>query len=245
MNAAVFLSDLKKSFFKTEILKGINFSVDPGEIFGLIGHDGSGKTTILRILSGVYRPDSGEVAIFDLNVKKDIQKIKPRLGYMSQTFGLYPDLTVEENLDFFADIFGVDEKNKTEKKAQILEFSRLDHFRKRQARYLSGGIYKKLALGCTLIHNPDLLLLDEPTAGVDPVSRQEFWKIIGSIHSQTTIIVTTHYMEEAAKCDRVALLYQGKIIECDRPAELLKKFPQKIYAFKYPNPFELFQFLRD
>lgn len=239
MNEIVSLEALNKNFGELLVLQEIFLSVSQGQIFGLIGPDGSGKTTILRILAGILSFEAQKAAVLGFDLKKETEKIKPRIGYMSQSFGLYPELTVEENLDFFSDLYNVKPEIREERKKQLLEFSRLEKFKKRQARHLSGGMYKKLALGCTLIHEPELLLLDEPTTGVDPVSRREFWKIIENLRGKTTILVTTHYMDEAEKCDQLGLLYQGRLIESDTPKNLKEKFPQKIYSLKCAFPFEL------
>lgn len=212
---------LSRSFGKTRAVDSLDLSISPGEIFGLIGPDGAGKTTTLRMLAGLLDITAGEANVDGLDLKKKAEAIKSRVGYMAQQFSLYGDLTVEENLAFFADIFDVRGDIRRQRTERLLSFARLTTFRHRRAAHLSGGMQKKLALACTLIHQPKVLLLDEPTTGVDPVSRREFWSILSGLHlAGTTTIVSTPYMDEAERCQRVGLMYAGKLVVCGTPQEI-------------------------
>jgi ABC-2 type transport system ATP-binding protein len=195
--------------------------VRQGEIFGLLGPDGAGKTTTIRMLCAIMDPSEGRATVAGFDTAKDPEAIKQRIGYMPQQFSLYGDLTVDENLTFFADVFQVDRKTRRERKETLLHFARLTDFRDRRAAHLSGGMQKKLALACTLIHQPEIIFLDEPTTGVDPVSRREFWDILTELHLEgVTLFVSTPYMDEAERCSRVALMFEGQIIVCDEPARI-------------------------
>ncbi len=210
-----------KRFREVTALDDVNLEVQQGEMMGLIGPDGAGKTTLLRILCGLLIADQGECWIAERNVRDQLLQIRQLIGYMPQRFSLYSDLTVAENLRFFADLFQVSQDEREQRMKRLLEFSRLSPFIHRRAAALSGGMKQKLALSCTLIHTPKVLLLDEPTTGVDPVSRREFWEILTELRaSGVTILLTTPYMDEAAKCDRVALIYHGKILMVSAPAQL-------------------------
>lgn len=215
------LEHLVKTFGETVAVNDVSFHVGAGEIFGLIGPDGAGKTTTLRVISTAMVPTRGHVTVDGHDVVKDAEAIKQVLGYMPQRFALYPDLTVLENLNFFADIFG---SPQTERKAlieKLLGFARLDAFQMRFARNLSGGMQKKLALATTLMHRPRVLLLDEPTTGVDPVSRREFWDLVTNVHLDgVTIVVSTPYLDEAERCTHVALMHRGRLIANDAPNAL-------------------------
>jgi ABC-2 type transport system ATP-binding protein len=201
------ISNLVRTFAGTTAVASVSFSVGKGEIFGLVGPDGAGKTTTLRILCGLMNPTSGTVRIAGLDVTKDTEAVKDRIGYMAQKFGLYPDLTVEENMVFYADLFGITGTVRTELTAKLLQMTRMEPFRDRQAAKLSGGMKQKLALMCTLLHKPEILVLDEPTNGVDPVSRRDFWTILRQLVKEgLTVLVTTAYLDEADLCDRVALM---------------------------------------
>jgi ABC-2 type transport system ATP-binding protein len=192
--------------------------VDRGEIFGLVGPDGAGKTTTIRMLCAIMDPTEGSARVAGFDTVTESEQIKRRIGYMAQRFNLYGDLSVDENLDFFADVFQVRGQERRERKERLLHFARLTEFRKRRAAHLSGGMQKKLALACTLIHQPEIIFLDEPTTGVDPVSRREFWDILTELHLQgITIFVSTPYMDEAERCSRVGLMYHGQIVVCDMP----------------------------
>ncbi|MFA6596119.1 MAG: ABC transporter ATP-binding protein [Ignavibacteriaceae bacterium] len=216
MEAVIKINDLKKSYGSVLAVDGVNYHVNHGEMFGLVGPDGAGKTTTIRMLVGLLVPDSGSAEIlgFDLLSQKNL--IKNEIGYLSQKFSLYGDLTIDENVEFFADIHGV--KHFEERRDELLEFTRLTPFRDRLADKLSGGMKQKLALACTLIHKPKIIFLDEPTTGVDPVSRRDFWKILSNLLKEgITIFMSTPYLDEAERCNRVALMDKGKIISCDTP----------------------------
>lgn len=215
---AVKLVHLTRSFGAVRAVDDLNFSVAPGEIFGLVGPDGAGKTTTMRLLTGVMEPTSGEAWVMGKHVVREAEAVKDAIGYMSQRFGLYPDLTVEENIHFYADLYGVPTGGREHKIHALLSFSNLTPFRKRQAGRLSGGMKQKLGLACALIHTPKVLFLDEPTNGVDPVSRRDFWRILYSLLKEgVTICVSTAYLDEAERCHRVALLHQGRLLACDTP----------------------------
>lgn len=207
----------------------VSFAVKRGEIFGLVGPDGAGKSTLIRMLSTVLRPSEGDADIFGASVLHKPEAVKPRIGYMSQRFSLYPDLTVIENLSFFANLRGVPRREIRARSARLLEFAGLTEFANRQAQFLSGGMKQKLALAVTLIHEPDLLFLDEPTTGVDPVSRREFWRIIAGLHQRgITVFVATPYMDEAERCTHVAFMDGGRILFRDTPAGLKSRVPGRL-----------------
>ena len=215
------IRDLVKTFGDVTAVNHLDLQVKSGEMLGLIGPDGAGKTTTIRILCGLLFPDSGSAAVGGVDVKTGVTEIRSFIGYMPQRFSLYPDLTVAENLRFFADLFKVPKAEREERLERLLQFSKLGPFSHRRAQALSGGMKQKLALSCTLIHTPKILFLDEPTTGVDPVSRREFWQILGDLRSQgVTILVTTPYMDEAERCDRVAFIHQGKIMAIDEPGNI-------------------------
>lgn len=223
--AIVDVKEVSVRFKTVEALKGISFSVQQGCIFGLVGSDGAGKSTLLRLIATMIRPTQGEIFVGGLNVVKKRDAVKRLIGYMPQRFGLYTDLTVEENIDFFMDIFGVPRHQRTDRKKRYLGFSNLLPFADRQAGNLSGGMKQKLGLACVLSHEPQLLILDEPTNGVDPVSRSEFWDILFRMKaSGMTILVSTAYLDEAEKCDRTALLHNGEILDLQAPADLRGNF---------------------
>jgi len=217
----VHAQDLAKRFGKRVALHGLSLMVGQGEIFGLIGPDGAGKTTTLRMLAAVLVPSAGQVSVAGFDTVREAEKVHSIVGYMPQRFSLYGDLSVLENLCFFADIFGVRGGERTERIDRLLQFARLSEFRSRRAAHLSGGMQKKLALACTLVHDPRVLLLDEPTTGVDPISRREFWDILSEIHLQgVTLLISTPYMDEAERCGRVALMFDGRLMVCDRPQRI-------------------------
>ena len=216
MEAAIKINDLKKSYGSVLAVDGVNYHVNRGEMFGLVGPDGAGKTTTMRMLVGLLKPDSGSAEVLGYDLLSQIKLIKNEIGYLSQKFSLYGDLTVDENVEFFADIHGV--KHFENRRDELLEFTRLTPFRDRLADKLSGGMKQKLALACTLIHKPKIIFLDEPTTGVDPVSRRDFWKILSNLLKEgITIFMSTPYLDEAERCNRVALMDKGKIISCDTP----------------------------
>lgn len=210
--------DLTRDYKATRAVDGLTLAVAPGELFGLVGPDGAGKTTTLRLLAGLLDLSRGSATILGCDLMSQAEAIKPHIGYMAQQFSLYGELSVLENLAFFAELFDVSKDEQAERTGRLLEFAGLTEFTDRRAVHLSGGMQKKLALACTLIHQPEVLLLDEPTTGVDPVSRREFWNILTELHVQgTTVIVSTPYMDEADRCSRVGLMYAGRLVVCDTP----------------------------
>jgi len=234
---AIAVSSLRKHFGAVRAVDGLSFEVYAGEIFGLVGPDGAGKTTTMRMLAGVLSADSGSAQVAGCDVVRDPERAKFQLSYMSQRFGLYEDLTVEENLQFYADLFGVVRKKHQRRAKELLAAAGLSDFRNRLAGNLSGGMKQKLGLVCALIHTPKVLLLDEPTNGVDPVSRRDFWRILYSLLAEGVAILTsTSYLDEAERCHRVGLLHQGRMLFCDRPEELKKKFPGEILAVHAAQP---------
>lgn len=215
------IQSLTKKFGATTAIKNLSLDVQPGETFGLIGPDGAGKTTTLRVISTAMNPTAGRVTVGDVDTVHDPEAVKKMIGYMPQRFALYPDLTVLENLNFFADVFGSPRAQRAALMDRLLGFARLTEFQTRLARNLSGGMQKKLALAATLMHRPRVLLLDEPTTGVDPVSRREFWDLLTEVHLQgVTIILSTPYLDEAERCTRVGLMYRGELMACDDPRKL-------------------------
>jgi ABC-2 type transport system ATP-binding protein len=215
------IENLTRRFKEVTAVDGLDLAVRRGEIFGLVGPDGAGKTTTIRMLCAIMDPTSGSARVAGFDTVRQAEEIKRRIGYMAQRFNLYGDLSVSENLDFFADIFQVRGRERRERKERLLQFARLTQFRKRRAAHLSGGMQKKLALACTLIHQPEIIFLDEPTTGVDPVSRREFWDILTELHLQgITIFVSTPYMDEAERCSRVGLIYHGQLVVCDVPDQI-------------------------
>jgi ABC-2 type transport system ATP-binding protein len=212
---------LTKRFNGIAAVEELTLTVAPGEIFGLIGPDGAGKTTSLRMLTAILDPTAGDAWVLGRHTVREAEAIKPDIGYMSQRFGLYPDLTVLENLFFYADLHDVPGRERDARLDRLLAFSNLTPFRRRQAGNLSGGMKQKLGLACALVHTPRILLLDEPTNGVDPVSRRDFWRILYQLRQEgVTIVVTTAYLDEADRCHRVGLLHQGRLVACDTPARL-------------------------
>ena len=218
---AIKTDNLTKRFGDLTAVDCLNLTVAKGELFGLIGSDGAGKTTIMRMLTGIMDPSSGSASVMGRHTVREAETIKEEIGYMSQRFGLYPDLTVLENIHFYADIYGLARKGREERIDRLLSFSSLAPFRRRQAGKLSGGMKQKLGLVCALIHTPQVLFLDEPTNGVDPVSRREFWRILHQLLKEgVTIFVATAYLDEADRCHRVGLIHKGKLLACDRPDRL-------------------------
>ena len=216
MNEAINIEQLHKNYGDIKAVNGINLNVNEGEMFGLVGPDGAGKTTTIRILCGLLKVDSGSVEVLGSELKKNKKEIQNQIGYLSQKFSLYSDLSVDENIEFFADIHNV--KDFHNRRNELLAFTRLTPFRDRLAEKLSGGMKQKLALACSLIHKPKILFLDEPTTGVDPVSRRDFWKILSDLQKEgITILMTTPYLDEAERCNRVALMNKGEIIAVDTP----------------------------
>lgn len=234
---------LSKSFKNTVALENVSLEVMKGELFGLIGPDGAGKTTLFRILTTLLFADKGNATVSGYDVISDYREIRNSVGYMPGKFSLYQDLTVEENLNFFATIFGTTLQENYDLIKDI--YSQIEPFKKRRAGKLSGGMKQKLALCCALIHKPGVLFLDEPTTGVDPVSRKEFWEILKQLQkSGITILVSTPYMDEAALCDRIALIQNGKILEINTPELIVGQYPKEIYNVAADNMYELIQQLK-
>jgi ABC-2 type transport system ATP-binding protein len=225
MTPAIELRGVRKMFGALRAVDDLSFSVGRGEVFGLVGPDGAGKTTTLRLACGLMDPSAGEVRIDNQPVNSDIDAVKDKTGYMAQRFGLYADLTVDENMRFYGDLFGVDAAEREERAVGLLAMTRMTPFRNRAAGKLSGGMKQKLALMCTLLHRPEILLLDEPTNGVDPLSRRDFWIILEElVRDGLTLLVSTAYLDEAERCDRVGLLYRGRLVRCDTPQALKEEF---------------------
>jgi ABC-type multidrug transport system ATPase subunit len=240
---SVYVKDVNTSYGKVMALKSINLSVEQGELFGLIGPDGAGKTSLFRILTTLLLADKGTATVDGLDVVTDYKAIRNRIGYMPGRFSLYQDLTVEENLNFFATVFNTTVKENYYLIEDI--YKQIEPFKKRKAGQLSGGMKQKLALSCALIHKPSILFLDEPTTGVDPVSRKEFWGMLKKLKQQgITILVSTPYMDEAALCDRIALMQQGEILTIDTPAKITGNYPRKLYAIESDNNYRILMQLR-
>jgi ABC-2 type transport system ATP-binding protein len=221
---------LTRRFGTLTAVDGLQLQIGKGEVFGLVGPDGAGKTTTLRLLTGLLDADGGRVVVAGHDVAKDVAAVRDRIGYMAQKFGLYGDLTVEENMNFYADLFGVAEAELEPLKQRLLAMTRMAPFRDRPAAKLSGGMKQKLALMCTLLHRPEILLLDEPTNGVDPVSRRDFWTILDElVREGMTLLVTTAYLDEAERCNRVGLLHKGRLVREGTPAELKREVPGECY----------------
>ncbi|HEY3250893.1 MAG TPA: ABC transporter ATP-binding protein [Ignavibacteria bacterium] len=227
MENVIEINGLVKKFDELTAVDSLSLSIAYDEVFGIVGPDGAGKTTLIRMLCGLIDPDGGNASILGLNLFKQKDKIKNEIGYLSQRFSLYADLTIDENIEFFADIHGV--KKFEARREELLEFTRLTKFRKFLAGKLSGGMKQKLALACTLIHKPKIIFLDEPTTGVDPVSRRDFWKILSELHREgVTIVISTPYMDEAERFDRIALVNKGKALIVDSPAAVKKSMKKQI-----------------
>ena len=241
--SAVHCESISKKYDEIEALKDINFSVNPGEIFGIIGPDGAGKTTLFRILTTLILADSGTASVDDFDVVNDYKEIRKRVGYMPGKFSLYQDLTVEENLNFFATVFNTTIEENYELVKDI--YQQIEPFKNRRAGKLSGGMKQKLALSCALIHKPSVLFLDEPTTGVDPVSRKEFWGMLKKLKTQgITILVSTPYMDEASLCDRIALIQNGQFLKIDTPKNIVSQYENKLWAIQSDNMYKLLTDLR-
>lgn len=241
---AIEVNNLSKRYGKIQALDNISFSVRRGELFGLIGPDGAGKSTLFRLLTTLLSPDSGNATVDGFDIVRDYLSIRSRVGYMPGKFSLYSDLTVEENLNFFAALFGVTVEESYELVAPV--YKQIEPFRKRMAGKLSGGMKQKLALSCALIHRPSVLFLDEPTTGVDAVSRGEFWDMLQGLKEKgITILVSTPYMDEASRCDRIALCNEGRILGIDTPKGILEGFDSKLYAIKAKRMFALLEAARN
>ena len=234
------INNLSKSYGKTKALDNVSFNVERGELFGLIGPDGAGKTTLFRLLTTLLTPEEGSATVDGRDIVKDYLNIRSQVGYMPGRFSLYPDLTVEENLEFFAALFGVTVKESYDLIAPI--YRQIEPFRKRRAGKLSGGMKQKLALSCALIHRPNVLFLDEPTTGVDAVSRREFWDMLSQLKTQgITILVSTPYMDEASRCDRIALCNEGHILGINTPQNFVHDFNDMLYGIRAKDMFSLLQ----
>ena len=244
MTDAVRVEHLSKSFGTTRAVRDVSLSVRTGELFGFIGPDGAGKTTLFRVLATLLLPDAGRAEVLGLDVARDLWALRPRLGYMPGRFSLYPDLSVEENLTFFASVFGTT----LEREYQQIEpiYVQLEPFKSRRSGALSGGMKQKLALCCALVHRPDILFLDEPTTGVDAVSRREFWELLARFkESGLTIVVSTPYMDEATRCDRIALMQQGRILAIDTPEGITQAFDRPLIAVRAAQRYESLLALRE
>lgn len=236
-------NSLKKYYNKIPVLDDISIAINKNELFGIIGPDGAGKTTLLRILSTMLLPDSGNASIEGFDIIKQYKSIRKIMGYMPGKFSLYKDLTVAENLNFYATMFGSDVKENYDLIQPI--YKDIEPFKKRPAGKLSGGMQQKLALCCALIHRPVIMFLDEPTRGVDPISRKDLWDILKELKKENiTVIVSTSYMEEANLCDRVALMHKGKVLDLDTPENLKLKFTKDLFAISSGNTFKLIQNLK-
>ena len=237
------IQNLTKTYETVTALDGISVEIQKGELFGFIGPDGAGKSTLFRILTTLIKPDSGSVKVFGMDIVDEYRAIRSRLGYMPGRFSLYEDLSVRENIDFFASVFGTTLNDNYELVAPV--YGQIERFESRLAGDLSGGMKQKLALSCALIHKPDLLILDEPTTGVDAVSRQEFWQMLKHLRGQgLTIIASTPYMDEATRCDRVALINRGEILRIDTPSQITNAYRKPLLAVKADNRYRLLKKLR-
>ena len=227
---AIEIIGLTKRFGSVTAISKLDLAIAAGEVFGLVGPDGAGKTTTLRILCGLVDPTEGQTRVAGFDPAKQTTQVRDQIGYMAQRFGLYQDLTVEENMDFYADLFGISDATLEPLKLRLLGMTRMEPFRNRPAGQLSGDMKQKLALMCALLHKPAILLLDEPTNGVDPVSRRDFWLILEDlVQGGMTLIVSTSYLDEAERCGRVGLMHEGRLIRCGSPAELKKAMPGRFW----------------
>ncbi|HVM94892.1 MAG TPA: ABC transporter ATP-binding protein [Candidatus Acidoferrales bacterium] len=236
-SAAIVVEGLSKRFGALIAVDSLRFDVAPGEIFCLVGPDGAGKTTTMRMLAGVLPPDAGSVAVVGYDIVGDPESVKNHISYMPQRFGLYEELTVDENIRFYADIFGIGRREREQRAERLLAAAGMSRFRSRLAGQLSGGMKQKLGLSCALIHTPRVLLLDEPTTGVDPVSRRDFWRILYGLAAEgVTVLASTAYLDEAERCHRLALLHHGHLLLCDAPARLKSTMPGTVLAVTTPRP---------
>lgn len=240
---AVSVKNINKKYGDTQALNNISFEVEQGEIYGIIGPDGAGKTSLFRILTTLLLAESGTAMVDGMDIIKDYKQIRSRIGYMPGKFSLYQDLTVEENLEFFATVFNTTIKENYDLIKEI--YVQIEPFKDRRAGKLSGGMKQKLALSCALIHKPTVLFMDEPTTGVDPVSRKDFWEMLRKLKEQNiTILVSTPYMDEAMLCDRIALIQEGSFLQVDTPYNIIERFPEKLWAVKSNEMFRLLHDLR-
>jgi ABC-type multidrug transport system ATPase subunit len=243
VTATVLVENVTKRFGATVAVDAVSLAVPPGELFGVIGPDGAGKSTLFRMLTTLLVPDSGQLQVLGLDVVKDLWTLRPKLGYMPGRFSLYPDLSVEENLRFFASVFGTTLEREYDQIAPI--YIQLEPFRDRRAGALSGGMKQKLALCCALVHRPEILILDEPTTGVDAVSRREFWDLLARFRAGgLTILVSTPYMDEATRCDRIALMQRGRILAIDPPGAIVRAFDRPLLAVRAADRYQALLALR-
>jgi ABC-2 type transport system ATP-binding protein len=243
---AVEVRDLTRVFGDFVAVDRISLNVEKGQVFGFLGPNGAGKSTTIRMLCGLLLPSSGEGRVAGFDVMTESETIKRHIGYMSQKFSLYDDLSVEENIDFYTGIYNVPKAKRGARKDWVLEMAALTDKRNHLTGSLAGGWKQRLALGCAVLHEPQILFLDEPTSGVDPLSRRQFWDLIAQMsHRGTTVFVTTHYMEEAEYCDELALIYRGKMIAKGKPAELKTIIPEDILEIRVERPFEALEYLED
>jgi ABC-2 type transport system ATP-binding protein len=243
---AVALAALTRRFGALTAVDALTFHVEAGELFGIVGPDGAGKTTTLRMLAGVLRPTSGDVRVAGVDVGTEPEAVKHHIAYMAQRFGLYEDLTVAENLDFYADLYRVPRRDRPARLERLYAFSRLGEFKDRLAGKLSGGMKQKLSLSCCLVHHPQVLLLDEPTFGVDPISRRELWLILHEMVAEgTTVIVSTAYLDEAERCDRVVMMHEGRTLALDRPETLQTSLEGAMLSLRTDHPRRARDLLRD
>jgi ABC-2 type transport system ATP-binding protein len=242
---AAHLDGLTRTFGGIAAVDGLTFDVDQGELFGIVGPDGAGKTTTLRMLAGVLQPTAGEVQVAGVDVRADPEAVKHHIAYMAQRFGLYEDLTVAENIDFYADLYRVPRAERPSRLERLYAFSRLGEFKDRLAGNLSGGMKQKLSLSCCLVHHPEVLLLDEPTFGVDPISRRELWLILHEMVGEgVTIIVSTAYLDEAERCDRVVMMHEGRVLALDRPVALQASMAGSMLSLRTDRPRDARDLLR-
>ncbi len=235
--SAIRTHQLRRTFGERVAVAGLDLDVQPGEIFGLVGPDGAGKTTTMRMLTGILPPSGGSAEVAGCDVARDSEKLKDQIGYMSQRFGLYPDLSVAENIAFYADIYGVPRRELAARTERLLGFSNLTPFKHRLAGNLSGGMKQKLGLACALIHTPRVLFLDEPTNGVDPVSRRDFWRILYQlVRDGVTLFVSTAYLDEAERCNRLALLHEGRLLGLGTPDEVKRLMPGALLEIRTSAP---------
>jgi ABC-2 type transport system ATP-binding protein len=237
MSTVIHAENLTRKFGELVAVDHLNLDVEEGEIFCLVGPDGAGKTTTMRLLCGLMNPTEGQAIVAGHDVSKEVDLVKDQIGYMAQRFGMYTDLTVQENMDFYSDLFGIMGAERAELSARLLRMTRMEPFRQRPAGKLSGGMKQKLALMCTLLHKPRVLFLDEPTNGVDPVSRRDFWAILYQlVRGGLTVFVTTAYLDEAERANRVGFMHHGKLIRCDTPSALKHGLEVAVYQLQSPNP---------
>ena len=242
---AIEIQNLGREFGQLWAVRGVDLAVNKGEIFGLVGSDGAGKTTVMRMAAGVLLPTEGNIIVNGYSVISHPETVKKNIGYMSQKFGLYGDLTVLENLRFYGDLYEIPRKNRDTAEDKLLGFSNLTPFKNRKAKDLSGGMKQKLGLACSLIHQPAVLLLDEPTNGVDPVSRRDFWKILHEMVKEgVTVFVSTSYLDEAERCERVGMMQEGRLTMCDNPRNLKKTVSESILEIMSDDPGKTLQALK-